>query len=230
MGKRKAIGLGFLAVSVIVTTIARIFPVGSSPSEADVTFVNTDPQTAGRIESALPRSIQILDTAMATLEKGWEGMGPDERTLFLHYFDPGNTGEVDEAFVRDVLENFRKVRGGFDRELKVIYESESKVCYGMRLFYTDFSNIHICPYIHEETNPDRVARDLLHEMVHISLLVFDRAYYSSSDPRYRALTPRGHWSAELPVIGRIVREIVRADTLYHPDAYARFALAVTTAS
>lgn len=60
-------------------------------------------------------------------------------------------------------------------------------------------------------------------MVHISLLINDRAYYQEGDSRYLALTPRGHWTAELPLIGRILREVARADTLYHPDAYAHFA-------
>jgi hypothetical protein len=38
------------------------------------------------------------------------------------------------------------------------------------------------------------------------------------------MTPRGSWTSQLPIVGPVIREIVANDTLYHPDAYAHFAL------
>jgi hypothetical protein len=65
----------------------------------------------------------------------------------------------------------------------------------------------------------------------MALLVVDRPYY---DPRsyssmYNALTPRGSWATQIPVVGHILRELAQSDTLYHPDAYSWFAALVDEA-
>jgi hypothetical protein len=41
------------------------------------------------------------------------------------------------------------------------------------------------------------------------------------------LTPYGSRLAQLPVVGPLIREIQQGDTLYHPDAYAHFTIAVS---
>jgi hypothetical protein len=60
----------------------------------------------------------------------------------------------------------------------------------------------------------------------MSLLVVDRPYFHKNtySTRYQALTPRGPWTAQLPLLGPLFREIAHSDTLYHPDAYAWFAI------
>ena len=96
----------------------------------------------------------------------------------------------------------------------------------MRLYYTDLVRVHVCPYFATETREERMARQWVHELTHIALLVVDRSYYQPTSIAYAALTPRGSWTAQLPLIGPILREIAHSDTLYHPDAYARFAAAL----
>ena len=54
------------------------------------------------------------------------------------------------------------------------------MCTGMRLYYTDFTKIHVCPYFNTEQKAGRKERVLVHEVAHIALLVVDRPYY---DPR-----------------------------------------------
>lgn len=103
------------------------------------------------------------------------------------------------------------------------------MCEGMRLYYTDFIKIHVCPYLNiTETSVNRMARVFVHELTHMALLVADRTYYDpkSYSSRYAELTPRGHWTAQIPLIGLIFREIARSDTLYHPDGYSHFAAKV----
>ena len=51
--------------------------------------------------------------------------------------------------------------------------------------------------------------------------------YNPATEEYSTLTLRGSWTAQLPLIGPIFRELARGDTLYHPDAYAHFAVAVS---
>ena len=63
-------------------------------------------------------------------------------------------------------------------------------------------------------------------MAHRALLVLDRTYYRPTNKQYADLTPRGPLITQLPVIESIVREVIRQDTLFHPDAYAHFALAL----
>ena len=65
---------------------------------------------------------------------------------------------------------------------------------------------------------------MIHEFGHIALLSKDRPYYRPTSKLYAELTPRGSWASQLPGIGPVIREVVASDTLYHPDAYAHFAL------
>jgi hypothetical protein len=100
------------------------------------------------------------------------------------------------------------------------------MCTNKRLYYTWWSNIHVCPYFSRETDTTRKARDLVHELAHNAMLALDRPYYSPTSADYRKLTPRGHWTAQIPVLGAAARAISRSDTLYHPDAYSYFAFEV----
>jgi hypothetical protein len=102
------------------------------------------------------------------------------------------------------------------------------MCEGKRLYYTDLVKIHVCPYFNLEDNLNRKARALVHEIAHKALLVTDRHYFRPTSKAYLTLTPKGPWTAQLPIVGKLFRELAHSDTLFHPDAYAHFAVAVYT--
>jgi hypothetical protein len=130
---------------------------------------------------------------------------------------------VDDEFLQAVLNNYQKIRKTLAEDLTIVHEPNSRHCEMMTLFYTDFFKVHTCPYILEEGNPQRIARDLVHEVAHMAWLVFDRSYYYPNYSNYTKLTPYGHWSAQIPLIGPILREALRSDTLYNPDTYSKYA-------
>ena len=106
----------------------------------------------------------------------------------------------------------------------MVYAPDNDNCDGQRLYFTDLSRLIVCPYFFQEDNELRKAHTLIHEIAHIALIVADRPYYRPTSKKYAALTPNGSWTTELPLVGPVLREILRGDTLYHPDAYAHFAL------
>lgn len=193
-----------------------VFPAQSQPGSGDFE----------QVQALLPVSRQMVDQAISVLSGGLDGMTPAERALFDQLYDPGNTGDIDERFVADVLANFRQIRARLDAPLTILRAEDDDRCEDMRLYYTDLAKIYVCPYFDVEESQDRKARVLIHEAVHMSLLVVDRAYFhkNTSSTRYRALTPRGPWITGLPLVGPLFREIAHADTLFHPDAYAWFAV------
>lgn len=182
---------------------------------------------AAQVRSISPLSIKMVDKAMVVLAKGWSGMSPEEQEAFLNLYDPAGTGEIDEEFVQQVLSNYQKIRSTLENDIKVKYAASSEMCEGQRLYYTDILNIHVCPYFLTETDDTRKARTLVHEMTHIALQVTDRPYYRPTSKAYAELTPNGSWLNQLPVVGSVIREIATNDTLYHPDTYAHFALAMS---
>lgn len=179
------------------------------------------------VQDLIPMSVELVDQAMAVLSKGWPAMSPAEREVFLLLYDPSNSGEVDERFVELVLENYRRIRTTLNQPIPIEYEPGSSTCVGERIFYTDIVRLHVCPYFLSVGNDRLNARTLIHEYVHIALLVADRPYYDPASADYAALTPYGSRANQLPLVGPIIREITRGDTLYHPDAYAHFTVAVS---
>jgi hypothetical protein len=184
----------------------------------------------GQMAQIIPLSIEMVDRATAVLSKGLSDMNLDEKAALARLYDPSGSGDVDQAFVDEVLDNYGRIRRTLDEGLSgritVVYEPDSDVCRGKRLYYIDL-RLHVCPYFNEERDEARKARTLIHEMAHRALLVTDRTYYRPTNKAYAELTPRGPWTAQLPLVGPLFRELARSDTLYHPDAYAHFALMVT---
>jgi len=182
-------------------------------------------QTIQETQSLIPISIEMIDHAIKVLRSGIDGMSVEERALFESIFDPGATGTIDQAYVDDVLNNYVRIRQRFNHNFRFGFSKNSSACRGMRLYYTNYLTIYICPYFLEEDKDERKARTLIHEVAHIELFILDRSYYDpkSYSAHYQALTPRAPIYTEIPVIGLILREIHRGDTLYHPDAYAWFA-------
>ena len=209
-----------LIMAILVNST--VAPLATSAESGD--------QQAAQVQVLLPLSRVMVDRAITVLSGGLAGMNPAEQALFNQLYDPGNTGDIDERFVADVLGNYKRIRDRLDDSLMVVQASPNGHCDAMRLYYTDLAKIYVCPYFDVEKNQIRKARVLIHEAVHMSLLVIDRPYFHKNtySTRYRALTPRGPWTATLPLVGPLFREIAHDDTLYHPDAYAWFAAELAT--
>ena len=184
-----------------------------------------DAKVLEEVENLIPVGLQMVQSAEAVLSQGLSEMSLEERDQFERIFDPSGSGEINDAYIEDVLNNYRKIESRLEKSFLLQYEEESDMCDNMRLYYTDFFKIHICPYYIGEEDSVRKARVLVHEVGHIALLAGDRPYYDpkSFSSRYNKLTPNGSWANQIPLIGKIFREISHNDTLYHPDAYAWFA-------
>ena len=224
MGKRNQSKLQWVSlIAMVGQSLLAVVDVGATNAGLlDITVRDATIPTNQRMMEASSFGIEMVDNSIAVLERGFVGMTEVETAHFMRFFDPGTTGDADYQFLQDVLMNFRRIRARVVGQIVVEYESSSIVCTGdMQLYYTDFARIHICPYFLEEDNELRLARDYVHEIAHVALKVLDRPYFFPHYGPYQQLTPRGHWSASIPMVGPIFREMARQDTLYQPDAYAK---------
>jgi len=195
------------------------------PVTQDVAFEDCGRTVIPQIRALIPVGIQRVEHAISVLSGGWSNMTPAQQAQFTRFFDPSGSG-FDERFVAEVLNNFRAIRREFDDDVVAECETGGGLCTGARLYYTYWSNVHVCPYFQTETDNIRKARDFVHELAHNAMLAVDRPYYSPRSSAYAQLTPRGSWANQIPVIGAIVRPLSASDTLYHPDAYSWFAFEV----
>jgi hypothetical protein len=216
-----------LILSILMKAISPPSAAGSAPSSPVFNYRDTDAGVEAKIEAALPQGLAMVDHAIARLSQEAASLSAAEWALFERFFDPAGTGDMDEAFVLTVLENYGKIRSEFESGLVVEYETANSMCIGMRLYYTEFIKVHICPYFQGEQDAERIARDFVHELAHIALFAKDRVYYSPGSVEYAKLTPYGHWTSRLPLVGRLFGEITLQDTLYNPDAYSEFAYALS---
>ena len=187
---------------------------------------NQAPAVTGQINALKPISMTMIDEAIAVLERGLQGMDVQERKLLFQIFDPAETGDIDERYVGTMLENYQAIRETLKEDFNV-HEVDFSMCTGQRIYLTNLTDLLVCPYFQEEVNEYRKARTLVHEVSHMALVVTDRPYYRPTSKAYKTLTPRGSWATQIPIAGPIIRELLRGDTLYHPDAYAHFAMAVS---
>jgi hypothetical protein len=213
-----------VTVIVAIIVLNSISPVLASTNNPTI----ADSEVNAQVEAVVPVSIEMVDEAIEVLAGGLSNLSPEQAEAFLRLYDPSKSGEVDEKFASTVVNNYKKIRRALDGNINAVYEPDSDMCEGKRLYYTDLLKIHVCPYFNGEDNMDRKARVLVHEMAHKALLVTDRHYFRPTSKAYLTLTPNGSWAAQLPIVGKIFREIAHNDTLYHPDAYAHFAVAVYT--
>ena len=214
--------------TLLVLIIAIVLNGTVTPAAA---LLETSDPVAEQVQALIPLSQEMVDRAIAVLSGGLSAMTPADQLLFEQLFDPGNTGDIDKQFIADVLANYKRIRGRLQAPLSVVYKPDSDRCEGKRLYYTDLVKIYVCPYLGVEDSVARKARVLIHEAVHMALLVVDRPYFHKNtySTRYQALTPRGSWTTRLPLLGPLFREIAHGDTLYHPDAYAWFAVELSAA-
>jgi hypothetical protein len=216
MGKKAKSVIGTIVIILILRTFTTAW--------AGETDQAPGSEAAEQVRALTPISQQLVDKAITVLSQEWSGMSQAERDTFRQLFDPAGTGEINAVYVAKVLDNYRKIREILTSENQVVYASQNDTCEGQRLYYTDLLRLYVCPYFFEEENELRKARTLIHEMAHMALLVTDRPYYRPTSKQYAKLTPNGSWMTDLPLVGRVLREVLRSDTLYHPDAYAHFAL------
>jgi hypothetical protein len=214
-----------IAGAIILKVISPGMATGSSPENEST---DESRQIAQEISAIIPLSVKMVDEATAGLADGLSALSTDQRAAFLRLYDPSETGEVDDEFVAAVVDNYEKIGDALEREIVTTYESSSDMCEGKRLYYTDLVKIHVCPYFNVEDNVNRKARALVHEITHKALLVTDRHYFRPTSKAYLTLTPKGPWTAQLPIVGKLFRELAHSDTLFHPDAYAHFAVATHT--
>ncbi len=216
-----------LILSILMKAILPNFAAGSSPGASNASYRHTDAQVEAKIEAALPLGFDLIDQVIVILAEGRDGMSAAQWQLFQSYFDPASTGDLDEDFLQTVVDNYTEIKDQYYTNLVIEFETENKICRGMQLFYTDFFKVHVCPYIEVEADTDRIARDFVHELAHIAFVAQDRAYFFPGSSEYAEMSPHGHWSSHLPVVGRIMREITLQDTLYNPDSYSEFAYALS---
>lgn len=184
------------------------------------------PLETAAVESLKPTSLVMVDQAISALTPCLKEMDDAHREVLMKIFDPADSGEIDEAYRAVMLRNYQEIRARLLSDFSV-QAVEHHMCQGQRLYLTDRESLYLCPYFFQEENQYRQARTLVHEVAHMALDVGDRPYYRPTSQAYKTLTPRGSWAAQLPVIGPLLREELKGDTLYHPDAYAHFAMAVS---
>jgi hypothetical protein len=210
----------------LITLIAALLIKTKLDHEADPHELE-EAMAVQELQRITPMSIAMIESAMDVLSKGWPEMNSGEQAVFMMVFDPSNSGEIDEGFVDRVEQNYQKIRDFFDQEMNIAYEPDSGLCIGQRLYYIDPFKLHVCPYFFFETITSLKARTLIHEAAHMALMALDRPYFTLHSAQYAALKPTAGRITELPLVGLVVREIARKDTLFHPDAYAHFSLAVS---
>ena len=178
-----------------------------------------------------------VQRAIAALSSGFERMDPNDKASFRHYFDPANTGEIDDGFVRDVRENYqrigaymRSVRFNCDPDSGTLCGSSKKWCVDGRLMWTCFGDLHVCTDAYWSSDDPKFKIDtIIHESTHNALHTTDREYSSSKD--FDRLSPRGSGIlsvlSRIPIIGALFRLFrSNSDTLYNPDSYSGFAMHV----
>lgn len=185
-------------------------------------------------------AIEHVDRAIASLGPGWENMDPANKAAFRQYFDPANTGDIDDGFVRDVRGNFRLIRASMssltfdcDPASSNLCGDSAKWCVGGRLMWTCWGNLHVCTNAYPGADDHHKIETIIHESTHNALLTTDRAY--SNRAEFNQLAPRGsgffgsllNFLGNIPVLGLLFRNLPgNNDTINNPDSYSGYAMQV----
>ncbi len=137
--------------------LRRAFNLLDTAGEFDrVGFSECDPMVREKLRAFVPIAQSKARAAIAALEPGWAGMSDTIKSSFRTYFDPGNSGQIDERFVQLVLENFRVIAAYMAEGLDFDCELTSGSLCGDgvkwcgegdgngRLYWTCFGDIHVC--------------------------------------------------------------------------------------
>lgn len=227
----------FGAVDGVVKGVLQRKTEGTAPVPAEG-FVQCDPSLQDDLRAKHPAALARVGRAVATLSPGWDRMAPQDKAVFQRYFDPSGSGEVDAKFVREVRDNFIRIRGYMGRltfdcdpNSRTLCGSSQKWCVGSRLMWTCFGNVHVCGETYRNMNDDAFKIEtLIHEATHNALHVTDRAYATSTG--FQKLRPKAGgilgFLANVPLLGVLFRPLLKllgsSDTLYNPDSYARYTM------
>jgi hypothetical protein len=202
-------------------------------------FSECTPAIREKIREFVPIARTHVQSAMRSLQPGWRALDPTVKTTFRRYFDPGNSGQIDDRFVRLGLYNFARIARYMDQGLEFDCNlASSSICGdghkwcgegdgNGRLYWTCFGDLHVCANAGwMRATDERRWSDIIHESTHNALLTTDRAYCNSTD--WPGLTPYGTGAMsvldEIPVIGKIFSLAGGGgDTLNNPDSYSHFA-------
>lgn len=200
----------------------------------ETNFDDCNPALQADLRAKHPVAIANVDTAIRSLTPSWANMDPTDKDAFRQFFDPANTGDIDDGFKRDVRGNFQLIRREmgslrFDcnQDSGTLCGDGHKWCTGGRLMWTCFGNLHVCPAYATESNEAFKIETMIHESTHNALHTTDREYASS--PGFNRLRPRGSgilsFLSQIPVFGMLFR-LIRSnnDSLYNPDSYASYAM------
>lgn len=206
----------------------------AGPQAPESSFDSCDPVQQADLQAKHPAALANVDTAIRSLTPGWARMDPTDKGAFRQFFDPANSGDVDDGFVRDVRGNFQRIRSEmgslrFDcnQDSWTVCGDGHKWCTGGRLMWTCFGNLHVCPAYAATSDESFKIETMIHESTHNALHTTDREYASSSG--FSRLRPRGSgilsFLSNIPVLGMLFRMIrSNNDSLYNPDSYASYAM------
>ena len=129
-----------MIVGIVLMSIAL---QGVSPSQVSGQVAGLEMAVSGgdgeglllrRMESILPASREMVDNAIEVLSQGWSNMSPGEQDRLRRYFDPSNSGGIDDQYVRQVLANYRRIEKRLDGRLVFELETDSDMCQLQRVF------------------------------------------------------------------------------------------------
>jgi Domain of unknown function (DUF4157) len=211
-----------------------------TPAPPQTTFEDCDPVLQNDLRAKHPPALQRVRTAISSLAPGWARMDPAHRVSFRQFFDPANSNDIDEGFVRDVRGNFGRIRDymanlRFDcnPRARTLCGGQAGFCIGGRLMWTCFGNLHVCTNAYPSASDPFKIETIIHESVHNALLTTDRAYSNQSE--FANLRPRGggffgrllNILSNIPVLGILFRALPgNNDTINNPDSYAGYAMHV----
>ncbi|TAH49043.1 MAG: DUF4157 domain-containing protein [Chloroflexota bacterium] len=212
----------------------------AAPPQSQTSFAGCNPTLQSDLQAKHQPALAHVSRAITSLAPGWGRMAPADKSSFRRYFDPANSGDIDDGFVRDVRGNFQRIHG-YMRSLRfdcdpnswTMCGTSSRWCVGGRLMWTCFGNLHVCTNAYPSASDPFKIETIIHESVHNALLTTDRAY--SNKPEFNQLRPRGggFWGSvlnflgKLPVLGVLFRSLPgNNDTINNPDSYAGYAMQV----
>jgi hypothetical protein len=202
-------------------------------------FSECTPDIREKIRELVPIARTHVQAAIRSLRPGWAALDSGTKATFRRYFDPANSGQIDDRFVRLVLENFARIGQYMDEGLDFDCNLASGSICGTgtgwcgegegngRLYWTCFGDLHVCANARwlRETDTRRWS-DIIHESTHNALLTTDRAYCDTEN--WPNLTPYGTGAvsvlSEVPIVGKVFSLAGGGgDTLNNPDSYSHFA-------
>src|SRR5262249_26986511 len=104
-------GLAPAPTTPIGTRVQRAPAEAQEPKPSHVGFPGGEPAVAQDLGDLTPAAQSRASDAVRSLQPGWAKMEPLAQGLFQQAFDPAHSGEVDDSFVNDVRDNFRRILG-----------------------------------------------------------------------------------------------------------------------